>query len=59
MCKIDSSHAQICQKLIPAPSNIINICKPNQPDEEQKRIYQMLGIDWKSAFPIRKTEIPA
>ena len=37
----------------------INIRKPSQPDDEQKHVYQMLGIDWKSTFPTRKTEIPA
>ena len=37
----------------------INIRKPSQPDDELKRVYQMLGIDWKAAFPNRKTEIPA
>jgi hypothetical protein len=30
-----------------------------QPDEEQKRVYQMLGIDWEATFPTKKTEIPA
>ena len=33
--------------------------KPSQPDDEQKRASQMLGIDWKSAFPTKKIEIPA
>jgi len=32
----------------------INIRKPSQPDDEQKRVSQMLGIDWKSTFPTRK-----
>ncbi len=32
---------------------------PCKPDDEHKRVYQMLGIDWKSAYPTRKTEIPA
>jgi hypothetical protein len=33
--------------------------EPSQTDDEQKRIYQMLSIDWESAFPARKTEIPS
>jgi|GEM_PF-4143924 len=46
----------------PAPladGRTINIRKPRQPDEEQKRVYQMLGIDWESAFPTQKNEMPA
>jgi len=26
--------------------------------DEQKRVHQVLGIDWKSIFPAKKTEIP-
>jgi len=35
---------------------IISIRKASVPDEEQIRIYNMLGINWKSAFSPRKTE---
>jgi transposase len=35
----------------------IFIRKPSQPDAEQERIYTLLGIDWKRAFPPRKTEV--
>jgi len=42
-----------------ADGRTINIRKPSQPDDEEKRVSQMLGIDWKSIFPTRKTEIPA
>lgn len=35
----------------------ISIRKPSQPDAEQERIYTLLGIDWKRAFPPRKTEM--
>jgi hypothetical protein len=53
---------QLFKPSLPIPTaefRIINIRKPSQPDDEQKRVYQMLGIDWKSAYPTRKTEIPA
>jgi transposase len=33
------------------------IRKPSQPDAEQERIYALLGIDWKRAYPPRKTEL--
>lgn len=35
----------------------ISIRKPSTPDEEQQRIYTLLGIDWKRAYPPRKTEV--
>jgi transposase len=53
------THSLVTTRLPLADGRIINIRKPSQPDDEQKRVYQMLGIDWKSAFPTRKTEIPA
>ncbi len=42
-----------------ADGRTIDIRKPSQPDDEQKRVYQVLDIDWKSDFPTRETEIPA
>jgi transposase len=36
---------------------IVSIRKASVPDEEQIRIYNMLGINWKSAYQPRKTEI--
>jgi transposase len=53
------THSLVTTRLPLADGRTINIRKPSQPDDEQKRVYQMLGIDWKSAFPTRKTEIPA
>jgi len=35
----------------------ISIRKPSQPDTEQERVYALLGIDWKRAYPPRKTEL--
>ena len=34
----------------------VSIRKPSQPDAEQERVYALLGIDWKCAYPPRKTE---
>ncbi len=53
------THSLVTTRLPLADGRTINIRKPSQPDDEQKRVYQMLGIDWKSAFPTKKTEIPA
>jgi len=53
------THSLVTTRLPLADGRTINIRKPSQPDDEQKRVYQMLGIDWKAAFPTRKTEIPA
>jgi len=53
------THSLVTTRLPLADGRTINIRKPNQPDDEQKHVYQMLDIDWKSAFPTRKTEIPA
>lgn len=35
----------------------ISIRKPSQPDATQERIYQLLRINWKQAYPSRKTEL--
>ena len=35
----------------------ISIRKPSQPDTEQERVYELLDIDWKRAYPPRKTEL--
>ena len=53
------THSLVTTRLPLADGRTINIRKPSQPDDEQKRVYQMLGIDWKAAFPTKKTEIPA
>lgn len=34
----------------------ISIRKPSEPDAEQERVYTLLGIDWRRAYPPRKTE---
>jgi transposase len=53
------THSIVTTRLPLADGRTINIRKPSQPDDEQKRVYQMLGIGWKAAFPTKKTEIPA
>ena len=53
------THSLVTTRLPLADGRTLNIRKPSQPDDEQKRVYQMLGIDWKSTFPTKKTEIPA
>jgi len=35
----------------------VAIRKSSMPDEEQQRIYTLLGIDWKRAYATRKTEV--
>jgi len=35
----------------------ISIRKPGEPDAEQERVYSLPGIDWKRAYPPRKTEL--
>ena len=54
-----ATHSLVTTRLPLADGRNLNIRKPSQPDDEQKRINQMLGIDRKSAFPTKKTEIPA
>ena len=53
------THSLVTTRLPPADGRTISIRKPSQPDDEQKRVSQMLGIDWESIFPTKKTEIPA
>ena len=57
--RLHGTHSLATTRLPLADGRVINIRKPSQPDAEQKRVYQMLGIDWKAAFPTKKTEIPA
>ena len=36
---------------------IIQIRKPCPPNEEQQRVYDMRGIDWRQAFPAVKSKL--
>ena len=53
------THSLVTTRLPLADGRTINTRELSQPDDEQKRVCQMLCIDWKSAFPTKKTEIPA
>jgi hypothetical protein len=44
-------HSLVTTRLALADGRIINIRNPSQSDDEPKSVYEMLGIDWKSAFP--------
>ena len=54
-----STHSLVTTHLSLIDGRIISISKPSVPDAEQARVYQILGIDWKSAFKPQKTELPA
>ena len=57
--RILSTHSLVTTELQHEDNRTLHIRKASKPDEEQKRIYQMLGIDWKTAFPTKKTELKA
>ena len=52
-----STHVVATTRLPLADGREISIRKPSEPDEEQQHIYTQLGIDWKRAYPARKTEV--
>jgi hypothetical protein len=53
------THSLVTTQLPLSDGRAINIRKPSQPDNEQKRVCQILGIDWESAFSSKKTETQA
>lgn len=55
--RILSTHSIVTTSLSLTDGRVIHIRKPSVPDAEQQHIYRLLGIDWKAAFPPRKTEI--
>lgn len=57
--RILSTHSITTTSLALIDGRIINIRKSSVPDAEQALIYKILGIDWKSAFKTKKTELPA
>ena len=57
--RILNTHSLVTTELQHEDNRTLHIRKASKPDEEQKRIYQMLGIDWKTAFPTKKTELKA
>ena len=53
------THSLVTTQLPLSDGRAIHIRKPSQPVNEQKRVCQMLGIDWESAFSSKKTETQA
>lgn len=51
------THCLLTTRFPMEDGRIVSIRKASVPDEEQIRIYNMLGINWKSAYHPRKTEI--
>ena len=51
------THVVTTTRLPLADGREISIRQPSHPDEEQQRIYTLLGIDWKHAYLPRKTEV--
>ncbi|HKL23083.1 MAG TPA: IS1634 family transposase [Tichowtungia sp.] len=52
-----STHIVATTRLPLADGREISIRKPSEADEEQQRVYNLLGIDWRRAYPARKTEL--
>jgi len=50
------THCLLTTRLPLEDGRIVSIRKASVPDEEQIRIYDMLGINWRSAHPTRRTE---
>jgi transposase len=50
------THVVVTTRLPLEDGREVSIRKPSQPDAEQERVYALLGIDWKRAYPPRKTE---
>jgi transposase len=51
------THIVATTRLPLADGREVSIRKPSEPDAEQERVYSLLGIDWKRAYPPRKTEL--
>lgn len=50
-----STHCLVTTVLPLNTGTVLRIRKPSQPDAEQQRLYDKLGINWKAAFPAIKT----
>ena len=50
------THSLLTTRLPLIDGRTIDIRKPSVPDAAQAHVYQLLGIDWKSACPTRRTE---
>jgi transposase len=51
------THCLLTTRLSLEDGRIISIRKASVPDEEQARIYQMLGINWRTAYKTRRTQL--
>lgn len=51
------THCLLTTRLPLEDGRIIAIRKASVPDEEQARIYQMLGINWSAAYKTRQTQL--
>lgn len=51
------THSLVTTRLPLKTGRIINLRKPSLPDAAQGHVYQLLGIDWKTACPPRRTEL--
>lgn len=54
-----STHSVVSTRLPLEDGRVVTVRKPSLPDEEQSRVYQILGIDWKRACPAVKSELKA
>ncbi len=50
-----STHSLTTTSLPLLDGRLVQIRKAGVPDAEQAQVYKHLGIDWKNAFPTRKT----
>jgi len=50
-----STHSLTTTSLPLADGRLIQIRKAGVPDADQSLVYKRLGIDWKNAFPTRKS----
>ena len=52
-----STHVLLTTRIPLENGRTVLVRKPSHPDDEQQRIYNMLGADWKKAFPSTKAEL--
>jgi len=52
-----STHSLVTTRLPLRDGRIVNVRKPSRPDAAQARVYEILGIDWKTSYATKKTEL--
>lgn len=50
-----STHCLVTTVLPLKNNSVLRIRKPSRPDAEQQRVYDLLGINWKTSYPTIKT----